>query len=251
AVAASYPARPVTIVSAFPPGGIVDVIARQLAQQFSERLGQNFIVENRTGAAGSIGYAYVARAKADGYTLVLAGGPTTMAPPSESNPQGWDPLNSFSAIGMIGTIPQAIIVLRQAPQPGRSGDVGRLDRNACTRQSGLLGLRRICHHHRGISARTHGDSPYAPNLLCLLPRAFDSDLRALLSAQALMRNRALSGRSSPHFNLKASSEDANWSVHRPCDRFRGQVGWRLCHHGSIEQCRPIDAIVRLLPLLFG
>lgn len=115
AVAAPYPARQVTIVSAFPPGGIVDVIARRIAQQFSERLGQTFIVENRTGAAGSIGYAYVARAKADGYTLVLASGPTTMAPPSESGPQDWDPLNSFSAIGMIGTIPQAIIASNAVP----------------------------------------------------------------------------------------------------------------------------------------
>ena len=62
AVAAGYPERPVTIVSAFPAGGIVDVIARRLAQNFSERFKQSFVVENRTGAAGSIGYSAVARA---------------------------------------------------------------------------------------------------------------------------------------------------------------------------------------------
>jgi tripartite-type tricarboxylate transporter receptor subunit TctC len=114
AVAAPYPERPVTIVSAFPPGGIVDIIARKLAQRFSDRFGQSFIVENRTGAAGSIGYAAAARAKADGYTLVLASGPTTMAPPGEAT-QGWDPLTSFSAIGMIGTIPQVIVAANAVP----------------------------------------------------------------------------------------------------------------------------------------
>lgn len=109
AAAASYPERPVTIVSAFPAGGIVDVIARRLAQNFSDRFKQSFVVENRTGAAGSIGYSAVARAAPDGYTLVVASGPTTMAPPGSAT-SSWQPQTAFSAIGMIGTIPQAIIV---------------------------------------------------------------------------------------------------------------------------------------------
>ncbi|HSV60051.1 MAG TPA: tripartite tricarboxylate transporter substrate binding protein [Variovorax sp.] len=114
AAAAGYPERPVTIVSAFPPGGIVDAIARRLAQDFSERFKQSFIVENRTGAAGSIGYSAVARAVPDGYTLVVASGPTTMAPPGAASPS-WQPQTAFSAIGMIGTIPQAIIVSSGLP----------------------------------------------------------------------------------------------------------------------------------------
>jgi tripartite-type tricarboxylate transporter receptor subunit TctC len=114
AVAAAYPERPVTIVSAFPAGGIVDVIARRLAQHFSERFKQSFIVENRAGAAGSIGYSAVARAAPDGYTLVVASGPTTMAPPGAAAPS-WQPQTAFSAIGMIGTIPQAIIVSNGLP----------------------------------------------------------------------------------------------------------------------------------------
>ena len=109
AAAATYPERPVTIVSAFPAGGIVDVIARRLAQHFSERFKQSFIVDNRAGAAGSIGYSAVARALPDGYTLVVASGPTTMAPPGSAAPS-WQPQTAFSAIGMIGSIPQAIIV---------------------------------------------------------------------------------------------------------------------------------------------
>ncbi|MBI5277438.1 MAG: tripartite tricarboxylate transporter substrate binding protein [Burkholderiales bacterium] len=114
AVAATYPERPVTIVSAFPAGGIVDVIARRLAQNFSERFKQSFVVENRTGAAGSIGYSAVARAAPDGYTLVIASGPTTMAPPG-SAAASWQPQTAFSGIGMIGTIPQAIIVTNSLP----------------------------------------------------------------------------------------------------------------------------------------
>ncbi|HSH90960.1 MAG TPA: tripartite tricarboxylate transporter substrate binding protein [Ramlibacter sp.] len=111
---AAYPEKPVTIVSAFPPGGIVDIIARRLAQRFSERFKQSFIVENKTGAAGSIGYAAAARAPADGYTLVLASGPTTMLA-SIDGPQTWNPMTAFSAIGMIGTIPQAIVTGNAMP----------------------------------------------------------------------------------------------------------------------------------------
>jgi tripartite-type tricarboxylate transporter receptor subunit TctC len=114
AAAAGYPERTVTIVSAFPAGGIVDVIARRLAQNFSDRFKQSFVVENRTGAAGSIGYSSVARAAPDGYTLVVASGPTTMAPPGAGTPS-WQPQTAFSAIGMVGTIPQAIIVSNGLP----------------------------------------------------------------------------------------------------------------------------------------
>lgn len=111
---AAYPERAVTVVVAFPPGGIVDIIARRLAQRFSDRFRQAFIVENKTGAAGSIGYAAAARAPADGYTLVLASGPTTMLASSEG-PQSWNPMTAFSAIGMIGTIPQAIVTGNATP----------------------------------------------------------------------------------------------------------------------------------------
>src|SRR5262245_38010329 len=72
AQAQSYPTRPARIVSGFPPGGISDTYARLIAQSLSERMGQQFIVENRPGAGGNLALEAVARAAPDGYTLLLA-----------------------------------------------------------------------------------------------------------------------------------------------------------------------------------
>jgi tripartite-type tricarboxylate transporter receptor subunit TctC len=72
ASAQTYPTRPVRIITGFPPGGSGDLYARLIAQWLSERLGQQFIVENRSGAGGTLGTETVAKAAPDGYTLLLA-----------------------------------------------------------------------------------------------------------------------------------------------------------------------------------
>ena len=85
--AQAYPSRPVRIVVAFPAGGSVDLHARLMGQWLSERLGQQFIVENRPGAGGNIGTEAVVRAQPDGYTLLLA------ATPNAINATLYDKLN--------------------------------------------------------------------------------------------------------------------------------------------------------------
>ncbi len=72
ALAQQYPTKPVKIVVPFPPAGVTDIISRLVAQKLSEKLGQQFYVENVAGAAGNLGMAQVARAPGDGYTVLFA-----------------------------------------------------------------------------------------------------------------------------------------------------------------------------------
>src|SRR5882672_5722877 len=74
----TYPSRPVKIVVGFVPGGTQDIVARLIGQWLSERLGQQFIVENRPGAGGNIGAEAVVNSRPDGYTIVLAGPPNAI-----------------------------------------------------------------------------------------------------------------------------------------------------------------------------
>ncbi|MBC7378222.1 MAG: tripartite tricarboxylate transporter substrate binding protein, partial [Burkholderiaceae bacterium] len=71
AMAQTFPDKPIMLVVGFPPGGGVDIVARQLAETLSDQLGQRVIVENKAGAAGNVAMEYVARAKPDGYTLLM------------------------------------------------------------------------------------------------------------------------------------------------------------------------------------
>lgn len=97
--AAEYPTRPVRLVIPFTAGGGNDIVARTVAQRLSDQWGQQVISENRTGANGIIGTDVVAKASADGYTLVIASTSFTMNPAQQKLP--FDPVKDFAPIGLV------------------------------------------------------------------------------------------------------------------------------------------------------
>jgi len=107
--AGGYPARPVRIIVPLAPGGNVDIVARSLAQQLAENLGQQVIVENRPGASSLVGTQLVAKTAPDGYTLLAVANTFAMVPSIVANP-GYDPLKDFTGITLTCLVPQVLVV---------------------------------------------------------------------------------------------------------------------------------------------
>jgi tripartite-type tricarboxylate transporter receptor subunit TctC len=114
AVAQEYPNRPVRMISPFPPGGSVDLIARMVAVRLSENLGQQVVVENRSGASGNIGTELVARAAPDGYTLLINTIPF-VANTFLYSKLPYDPLNDFTPIMQVSESPSLLAVHPSLP----------------------------------------------------------------------------------------------------------------------------------------
>lgn len=114
--AQEYPQRPVRIVVPYAAGGGVDAAARLVAQHLGSALGQNFIVDARPGAGTIIGTESVARAPADGYTLLLTGGSTmSLLPLTHPGKLPFDPLKDFAPVAMVSRIP--FFLVTSAAQP--------------------------------------------------------------------------------------------------------------------------------------
>ncbi len=113
--AAPYPSRPVTVVVPFPPGGGTDVGARLVAQKLSLKWGQPVIIENRGGAAGRVGAELVAKAKPDGYTLLVGNVGTQSVNPALYKKMPYDPDKAFAPIGMIAELPLVMLVTPSLP----------------------------------------------------------------------------------------------------------------------------------------
>ena len=103
------------MVVPFPPGGSVDIMARQYSEPLSRVLGVPIVVENRPGAGGSVGAQYVARAKADGYTLVVSSQSSHLANPLTQPQVGYDPVKDFENIAILGRLPNALVVHSSLP----------------------------------------------------------------------------------------------------------------------------------------
>src|SRR5262245_38367233 len=95
AQAQAWPAKPVRIVVAFAPGGAADLFGRLLAAEMSRTFKQQFYVENIAGSAGAVGTAQAARARADGYTLLIGGAGPMLTSPAINPNVGYDPLRDF------------------------------------------------------------------------------------------------------------------------------------------------------------
>jgi tripartite-type tricarboxylate transporter receptor subunit TctC len=101
----TFPTRPITLVVAWAPGGSSDLVGRLVAEGMSKQLGQPVVVENRPGASGSIGQASVARARADGYTILMSGRGTFAMLPHLLPNHGYDEMRDFAAIDLLCETP--------------------------------------------------------------------------------------------------------------------------------------------------
>ena len=109
AAAAEYPVKPVRVIVPFAPGGTNDVAARIVAEKFSERFAQSFVVDNRAGANGVVGAEIVARAAPDGYTLLVASAGIAVNP-SIMKSLPYDTQRDFTPLGMVGGGPYLMVV---------------------------------------------------------------------------------------------------------------------------------------------
>ena len=109
-----YPNRPVKLVAPFAPGGPVDAVARVLAPALSERLGQQFYVENHPGGSGNIGTALVAKASPDGYTVLVISS-TLVVNPSLFAKLGFDTTADLAPVSLVGVSPQVLLVHPSVP----------------------------------------------------------------------------------------------------------------------------------------
>jgi tripartite-type tricarboxylate transporter receptor subunit TctC len=111
----AYPAKSVRIVVPFPPGGTADTLGRIVAAKLGESLGQNFVVDNRPGAAGLIGSDFASKAAPDGYTLVVSGIASHAIAPALSAKPPYDPVRDFTHVALLGGPPSVFAVHPSLP----------------------------------------------------------------------------------------------------------------------------------------
>lgn len=114
----AYPARPITLVIPFPPGGSADILGRIIGKRLSDRLGQPVVMDNRPGAGTVLGAGIVAKAPADGYTLLVSSGSTFTVNPAIRPNLPYDPVRSFEPIAIVARIPLILLANKSVPVGG-------------------------------------------------------------------------------------------------------------------------------------
>lgn len=115
AQAQSFPTKPVVLVVPFPAGGAVDIIGRVVGKALGDAIGQPVVIENRAGAGTIVGAGYVAKAPADGYTLLISSGSTFTVNPAIKSSLPYDPIKSFEPVGLVTRVPLIIVANRSVP----------------------------------------------------------------------------------------------------------------------------------------
>ncbi len=111
---ANFPNQPIRLVVPFPAGGSTDLVARVIAQELKDVLGQNVVVENRAGAGSLIGSEFVANAPADGYTVLMAGLTNVFLPYAHANLR-FHPVDAFTPVGLVADLPNVLAVNSKTP----------------------------------------------------------------------------------------------------------------------------------------
>jgi tripartite-type tricarboxylate transporter receptor subunit TctC len=208
----AFPEKPVRFVIGFTPGGPSDILARAVGQKLAERWGQQVVVENRPGAGGAIGAREVAKAAADGYTLLMGNTSTLAVIPAVSSNPGYDPVKNFTPIVRITEGFQILVVHPSSPWASvkelvddTKSDPGKVN-YAHTGAGGLphlageLFMLRSGARMTGVSYRSGGESVTAvlsqavhltfENIAILGPQIREGKVRAL-AAQNSARTRLL------------------------------------------------------------
>ena len=115
AFAQGYPEKPLRLVVPYPPGGNIDITARAISPGLAELLGQSVVVDNRSGAGGTIGADHVAKGPADGYTILVGSSGTLTVAPSLYTKNPYHPVRDFAPISFVSTVPLVLVVHPSVP----------------------------------------------------------------------------------------------------------------------------------------
>jgi len=141
----NYPSRPVQMIIPFAAGGPTDIVGRVMGAKMAELLGQNFVVEDRGGAGGTIGTGDVAKAAPDGYTLLMATVSTNAINPGLYKHLPYDPAHAFAPVGRVGVTPTILMASPSLPVTDVKGLVALLKANPGKYSYGSSGVGSILH----------------------------------------------------------------------------------------------------------
>jgi tripartite-type tricarboxylate transporter receptor subunit TctC len=141
----AYPSKPITVIVPFAAGGPTDVVARLIGEPMARALGQQLVVENIGGAGGSTGMTRAAQAAPDGYTIAIGNMGTQTAAPALYANLKYDPANGFAQIGIVNSVPQAIVSKKDLPPTDLKSFLEYLKANHTKLSYGHAGVGSISH----------------------------------------------------------------------------------------------------------